>query len=315
MANTFIKATKVVSTALGVLERETVLPQLVWRDAGGDFAGTYGDTISIRVPAYLTARTRTLRGGTPLTIDDEAETKVDVTLDTDVYKGLNITDENMTLDIVDFTEQVSNPILRSIVRGIEDELADTISGATYALTQSFSKTKPHDSVLMAFKKLNDCSVPSAGRVLAVGSELEYYILKDLAGRQVAAPAEQTALTDATISTNYGGFRVVRVPAFAPDEGYAFHRTAFVLSSRAPLVPQGASWGASMSFGGFAIRMIRDYDPLYVRDRVIGNCYMGSNVVLDDGDLNDDGQFVPEDGGGSGSPILVRAVKLSIHSGS
>ena len=314
MANSFIKATKVVSTALGVLERETILPNLVWRDAAGDFAGVYGDTISIRVPAFITARTRTLRAGTPITVDELSETKVDVVLDTDVYKGIKVTDENLTLDIVDFSAQVLNPILRSIVMGIEDELADVITGASYALTQDFSKTKPFASVLGARKKLNDCSVPVSGRVLAVGSELEQYILQDLKDSPRVAN-DPSALADATISGNYGGFRIVQCNALPPDEGYAFHRTAFVLSSRAPAVPDGASWGAAQSFNGFALRVIKDYDPLYLSDRCIGSCWMGSEAVYDDGDLNDDGQFIPEDGSGSGSPIMVRAVKLAIPGGS
>lgn len=315
MANSFIKATKVVSTALGVLMRETVLPNLVWRDAAGDFAGVYNDTITVRIPAYVTARTRALRGGTPITVDELAETSVDVKLDTDVYKGIKVTDENLTLDIADFGAQVLQPILRAIVMGIEDELADTISGATYALTQNFSKTKPLDSVLSARRQLNDCNVPATGRVLAVGSEIEYYILKALADRESGAAEEQSALADATITRNFGGFKVVQCNGLAPDEGYAFHRTAFVLSSRAPVVPDGASWGASQAAGGFAIRVIKDYDPLNLADRCIGSCWMGSQAVYDDGDLNDDGQFIPEDGSGSGSPILVRAVKLSIPSGS
>lgn len=315
MANTFIKATKVVRTALGVLERETVLPNLVWRDAGGDFAGAASDTISIRVPAYVTSRARTLRAAGPITIDELTETKIDVTLDTDIYKGVNVTDENMTLDIVDFNDQVLGPILRSIVAGIEDELADTISGASYALTQAFSKTKPLHSVLSARKKLNDCNVPAAGRVLAVGSTIEQYILEDLADRNSGAQSAETALGEATISTGFGGFRVISCNALAPDEAYAFHKTAFVLSSKAPAVPDGVAWGASQSFGGFALRVIKDYDPLYIRDRCIANCYIGASAVYDDGELNDDGQFIPEDGDGSGSPIMVRAVKLSIPGGS
>ncbi len=312
MANTFIKATKVVRTALGVLERETVLPNLVWRDAAGDFAGAYNDTVSIRVPAYVTARTRTLRAGTPITVDELTETKVDVTLDTDVYKGINVTDENLTLDIVDFADQVMGPILRAVKAGIEDELVDTISGATYALTGTFSEADPLGSVLSARKQLNKCYVPATDRVFACGADIEELILKALAVRESGAVSSETALQDATV-TRYGGFNIVSVPAFAPDEAYAFHRTAFVLSSKAPAVPAGVGWGASESFGGFAMRVIKDYDPLYVRDRVIGNCWIGTNVVLDDGDLNDDNQFVPEDGSGSGSPILVRAVKLTLGS--
>ena len=85
MANSFIKAEQIVRTALGLLEREIVLPRLVWLNAAGDFKGAKNDTISIRLPAYTTARTRALRGGRPITMDELEETKVDVTLDTDVY--------------------------------------------------------------------------------------------------------------------------------------------------------------------------------------------------------------------------------------
>ena len=312
MANAFIKATKVVSTALGVLERETVLPNLVWRDAAGGFEGAYNDTISIRVPAYVTARTRALRATDKITIDELTETKVDVTLDTDVYKGIKVTDENMTLDIADFGAQVLGPILRSIVVGLEDELVDTISEATYALTETFSEADPLGSVLAARKALNKCYVPMVDRVFACGADIEELILKNLANRESGAVSAESALQDATV-TRYGGFRIVAVPALSPDEAYAFHKSAFVMSSRAPVVPGGVTWGESQSAGGFAIRVIKDYDPDYLRDRVIGNSYVGCDVVYDDGSLNDDEQFVPEDGSGSGSPILVRAVKLTLGS--
>jgi hypothetical protein len=301
--------------------RETVLAQLVWRDAltADDFGGTLDDTVTIRIPAYLNARTRTLRAGIPITIDEAAETSVDVKLDTDVYKGVAVTDENMALDIVDFMTQIGNPILRSIVEGIDDEIADEIAGADYALTQNFSKTKPLSSVLTCRRQLNDARVPIRGRTLGVGSEMEQYILEDMARRNIPGPGpSQDALTDATLTTNYGGFRVVQVPSFAPDEGYAFHSTAFPLVSRAPGIPDGVAWGEMRSEGGFAIRFIKDYDPLYVRDRCIGSSWIGTGVVKDNGDLNDDGQFVPyetEEEIGSGTPILVRAVKLSIPGGS
>ena len=127
----FIKAEKVVATALGLLLRELTLPALVWRDAAGDFAGAKNDTISIRLPAYAPARTRALRSGGPLTTDEIFERKVDVTLDTDVYKRVNIDDELLTLDIADFGSQVLNPVLVGIAQKLEDELASEITGATY----------------------------------------------------------------------------------------------------------------------------------------------------------------------------------------
>ncbi len=314
MANTYIKATKVVDAGLAALARDVVLPSLVWRDAVAGFEGAANDTVSIRVPSYRNARTRTLRGGTPLVMDDGTETKVDVVLNTDVYSGTNVSDEEMTLDIRDFGVQVLASLESAVARGIEDEVADAISGATYALTLNFSKTKPLDSVLAARKALNKCNVPMDSRALAVGADIEEIILKALANRESGADSSENALQDATVG-RYGGFRIVSVPALAPDEAYAFHKSAFPLVSRAPIVPDGASWGTIGTFEGFAMRVIKDYDPLYTRDRCIANCYIGCGVTLDDGDLNEDNQFIPEDGSGSGSPILVRAVKLAIPSGS
>jgi len=316
--NSWIKATKVVDTALGVLQREVVLPNLLWRDAlsPAEFRGVVGDTVTIRVPAYATAHKRTLRTRSKLTIDQLAETSVDVKLDTDVYKGVRITDEDMTLDIRDFMTQVLMPVMSSIREGIEDECADTISGATYTLTGEFSESNPLKSVLSAGRMLTDCRVPQSGRVFACGSEIQQIILEYLAGRESGASNEQSALNDATIAQSFGGFRPVVVPGFAPDEAYAFHKTAFPYVNTSPVVPGGAAWGESRSFDGYAMRVIRDYDADYTEDRVIGSSWLGLGVTLDNGELNDDGQFVPfedEDEIGSGTPILVRAVKLTLGS--
>ena len=56
-----------LSTALGLLTRESALPRTVWRDPVGDFAGAKNDTISVRLPAYAPARTRVLRSGSART--------------------------------------------------------------------------------------------------------------------------------------------------------------------------------------------------------------------------------------------------------
>src|SRR5436190_16821546 len=121
MANTYIKAETVLRAALGLLEREIVLPRLVWREPDPTrFKGAKDDTVSIRLPAFMRARKRVLRGGRPITVDNLAETKVDLTLDEDIYKAVAITDEEMTLDIVDFGLQVLQPVMASVARGVED---------------------------------------------------------------------------------------------------------------------------------------------------------------------------------------------------
>lgn len=305
MANNFIKATRAVRTALGLLERELVLPRLVWRDAGGDFSGALNDTISIRLPAYMAARTRALRGGTPITIDELSETKVDVTLDTDVYKAIGVSDEEMTLDIDDFGAQVLNPMVAAVARGVEDNLATTIVGAPFATTIEVDNTDPFLSILDARAALNKANVPANMRALLIGADLERKLLgsarftAQIGGDNTA----ESALRDATVGASIAGFRVVTSNAIDPDEGVAFHATAFALATRAPIVPDGAAWGRSESFGGLSMRLLRDYDFLNVRDRVLADVFIGSDYVPDVGTIDSEGRFNP-DPLGQGSTITL-----------
>lgn len=307
MANEFIKAEKVVSAALGVLEREIVLPTLVWRDAGGDFRGTKNDTITLRVPAYTTARTRTLRAGTPVTIDDLDETKVDLTLDTDVYKAIGVSDEEMTLDIVDFGVQVLNPAMGAVARKVEDTLAAEMEGASYEIEIELDEDDPYLGLVDARIALNNASVPAGQRFLAVGSSVEAAILKSDRLSKFDQSGSDTALREAQIG-RIAGFTAVSAPGLDPDMAVAAHRTAFVLSMQAPVIPSGATWGASQAFNGLAMRALRDYDFDNTRDRLLTDVFVGTSTVEDNGTIDGDGKFQPD---ADESAILVRAVKLTL----
>lgn len=293
MANAFLKAETVIKQALGLLEREIVLPRLVTLQGGADFKGAKNDTISLRVPAYTTARTRVLRGGTPITVDDLEETKVDLTLDTDVYKAVAVTDEEMTLDIKNFGEQVTNPVMASVVRKVEDAVATKMSGATYPADRivEVDNTNPATSIIDARVLLNKANAPVNGRALALGSDLEAKILKSDQLIRFDQAGDNNALREATIG-RIAGFDVVSVPGLDPNEGYAFHKSAFVLASQAPVVPDGASWGASETFAGLALRLLRDYDFLYVRDRLLCDLFIGTAAVMDNGYIDANGRFQP-----------------------
>ena len=288
MANTFIKATRVAAAALGLLEREIVLPGLVWRDAGGDFAGAGGDTISIRVPARTTARTRTLRGargsaseGTGIiTMDDLTETKVDVTLDTDVYNAVPVTDEELTLDITDFGAQILAPQVRAVAEGIENALVDEMLGATYATTLTLDTADPYKTAVDAGVALNKANVARTERYLVVGADMEGVFLKSDHLSKVDQAGDDSALRRAVIGRLAGFGDVIATNALPPDVGIAFHRTAFVLGMRAPAVPSGASFGSSQTYQGLAMRWLRDYDFRNVQDRSLVDVFIGTSSVVD-----------------------------------
>lgn len=292
----FLKPTVIVNTALGVLRRELVLPSLVWRDAVGDFAGALNDTITIRLPSYAKANTRALRSGDTRQRDNLAEQKVDVTLSTDVYKDIRISDEELSLDIMSFGTQVLNPVMAGVAESLEDQLISTIEGATYAKSIAYtygSDNAWNDMIVAARELLNNARVPQAGRVIAVGSAIESEMLRTDLFVKANESGGTSALEDAVIGRK-AGFTIVSVPGLAPNEAYAFHQTAYVMSNRSPLVPAGAPYGASESHNGFAMRIVRVLESSSIEDILALDSWVGTNTVDDPGYFDVNGRFQPTD---------------------
>lgn len=291
--STFIKADKVVSTAVGLLRRELVLPRLVWTDAGIDPTLAKDDTVTIKLPSYAPARTRALRSGAARVKDQLHERRVLVTLDTDVYKDVPITDEQLTLDISDFGMQVLNPVMMGVAEQLEQEVLDVIEGATYevVLSHDAGTDDAYGTVVAARAALNDARVPLAGRALAVGSAFEAELLTSSKFVDASQSGSTDTLREALIG-RIAGFDVFTVPGLAPDTAVAFHRTAFAMVQRAPIVPAGAPWGAVQSYQGLAIRALRIFDPDLVEDRFLADAWIGSSPVTDDGYFDASGKFIP-----------------------
>jgi hypothetical protein len=288
VANTMLKADRIAAAALGLLEREIVLPALVWRDAGGSFRGAAGDTISIRVPARTTARTRPLRGTRPtasegegiITMDELTETKVDVTLDEAIYSAIPITDEELTLDITSFGQQILAPQVRAVAEGLENKLAAQMVSANYKTVLDLNTTDPYQTLVDARVQMNKDNIPMSGRACVVGADLEGVFLKSEHLSMADKAGDNNALRDAAIG-RVAGFGPIYVSnALPPTEGYVFHRTAYVLSMQAPVVPDGASYGTSQTYQGMAMRWIRDYDFRSVQDRSLVDVYAGTNIIAD-----------------------------------
>ena len=316
MANSFLKAQKIAATALGLLQREIILPQLVWRDPAGSFEGAAGDTISLRVPARTTARTRPLRGQRTaasegngiIVLDELTEYKVDVTLDEAIYSAVPITDENLTLDIADFATQVLSPQVRAVAEGLEIKVANLMLNATYATTitglAGGGVGTVYDKMIDARKALNDANVPMNDRIVVIASDLEAAFLKDDQLNQVQLSGSDSALRDATIGRIAGFGQVVVSNALPQGVGFAFHRTAYALSVVAPRVPSGASYGAVQGYQGLGMRWIRDYDFRNVQDRSLLDVFAGANVVAD-GQSNEV-QTVTISGGPTGGTFTLTA---------
>jgi hypothetical protein len=288
VANTIIKADQIVEAAVLLLQREIVLPRLVWRQPDAAFSGALDDTITLRVPAVRTANTRTMRSNTALSASDLTETKVPVKLDTHVYDLLNIRDEELTLDIRDFARQVLNPQMRAVAEGMEDVIATTLEAVTWAAAPVpfvEGTDEPYDVAVDAAKALNVLDVPRSERFLVLGANVEAAFLKSDKLSKVNESGTDSALREATL-TRVAGFTVVGSNAIDADKAFAFHRTAIAFGNVAPALPEGATMKARVATEGLALRYLRDYNPTNATgpvDRSLVDAFVGAASVDDEND--------------------------------
>lgn len=294
MANTFIKAEKIVNQGLGLLQRELVLPRLVTRKGIADFAGSKDDTVNISIPSILKARETTWRTRSgPITVDDLNEFKVAVKLDKHVYHAVGITDEELSLDIKSWGEQVSQPQQRAIAEKLEGYIAAAMENAHYRHTVPYAPPAVSDADDFSFQRtvnaarkfMNRENVPAAGRAILLGADVEERVLNSPHLIKVDSSGSEDAMREAVIG-RLGGFTIYGgVNSIAPEFAVAFHPTAFGLANVAPEVPAGASAGATATYESLAMRWIRDYDSDYLRDRSVFSSFAGAVSIEDGRDLD------------------------------
>lgn len=315
MPNAFINPDVVVRGILGALEREVTLPGLIHRDSGSGFTGAKNATVNIAIPATTSARRRGMGTGATRSRDSLAESQVAIQLTENLYKDVPITDEDLTLNITDFGSQVMAPITGAMVRGFEDIVADTMEGASYEVTVPWNGGDPHAVLVDAGRALTDANVPLSGRAVAVGSGLAANLKKSDQFRRYdsAGDSASLALREATIG-QVAGFRVVESPGLAPWFAVAFHRTAFALATRAPVVPAGAGWATTLSANGFAMRALRQFDASADgwQDILGFDAFVGCTTVQDHGAFDGFGKWIPAaapDLTGNTDRKFVRAVAI------
>lgn len=287
MANEFLKAEVIAAAALGILEREVILPQFITSMAGANFRGAKGDVITMRVPAYLEAREYEWRNNRAqaIEIDEIQETGVEVHLDTMPYSAVALTDEQLTLDIANFGEQVLGPQSRAMVRHMEQLVATTIEDAPIAITID-DEPDPFGAAAKARAALNKNSIPLDGRALILGADAETAFLSSSLLVRADTSGSDRALRDAEIG-RIAGFDTFVSQFIKPDLAFAIHRSAFALANMAPVVPDGVPFGQSQTYSGYAVRWIRDYDAMYLRDRSVLSSFIGCSSVNDGGQSGKD----------------------------
>lgn len=280
MANTFFNPDAIARLSIGLLYPDLVLARTVNRDYEADFVGGKGNVVNVRRPITLASSTRAYGATSAISVTDITEpTTVPVTIDEMIYSAVKVTDEDMTLGIEDFGRQVLQPQTTAVARAIEAKVVAEMRSLTphASLEYVSGTTDPVKFFTSARKILRDLNVAPGGMVAAVGTGIAADLLnaKDL---QDAGQSGSTgALRDATIG-RLKGFDVIEVNTLNDDEAIFYSRDAFTLALRAPAVPDGVSFGRSVSANGFAVRWIKDYDASVLADRSILSVFAGTEKM-------------------------------------
>lgn len=271
----FLTAKQISSLAVSLLTRTMVLPMTVSRIPGEEFAGDNGDTITVRVPVPGAAR-KQLTPGTQITYDNINEVPVDVSL-THLYHATKITDEQLSLEIVNFGTQVTAIQVDAVARGGEDELADVMNTLPADATLALDGSDIEAKVLEAREALGENNVPAGDRFLAVSPSVATMLLglQNLSFADYAA--SDSALREAIIG-RYRGFTVVESNALDSGVAVAYHRSGFTFANRVPVTPRGANDSAAANVGGIGLRQIFQYAPDFLSDASVVSTFAGAALV-------------------------------------
>jgi hypothetical protein len=162
-------------------------------------------------------------------------------------------------------------------------VAANINALPSTLTVKADGTDLHSVLIEARKRMNKAGVPLEDRYFACSAEVEAMLLNDPNKKLVPVDASGSpaALREAIVGRLYG-FTVFSSNYLSDGSGAAYHSTAFPLVTRALDIPAGATFGQSMTYNGFALRLIRDYDPGFQQDRSVVSTLVGADVTKDDG---------------------------------
>ena len=114
MANTLLTPSIIAKEALLVLENKTVMANLGHRAYSAEFQKK-GATVTIRKPATFTATAFS----TTVAAQNITESSVQVVLDHFYDVTVDITSQQLSLDIVSFSEQVLKPIMRAHAQQVD----------------------------------------------------------------------------------------------------------------------------------------------------------------------------------------------------
>ena len=297
MANAFLSVQEIAEEALATLYETTILKSLVHTDLTTEFASKKtGNTIDIRVPAVFTANR--FNRATGIVLQDATESSIPVMLDKISDVSVPVTDEDMTLNINDFSVQLLSPMMEAVAQDIDLELFLLRNGVTQVA--GFGSTATADGttwdkpeVLIEAGRLLDMqAVPTTDRFAVVGPTTKAKWTNTELLKHADKSGSTAALREGSLGSDLFGFQAFRSgnvgqPSTTPavgdattEVGLAFHNSAFAFASAPLQLPAGANVGqvAVASYNGLSLRVAYGWDIVKKQSVVSVDMLFGTKLL-------------------------------------
>lgn len=287
MAHTLYTPEQAAQATLTDLRYLSVLPRTVRLDFSNEFVAGRGQTVNVLAPASVgdarvyTKAQRDAREA--IQFDELEQTWFPVTLEDQIYKAIRVPDDFNTFTLKDANAQVYIPMAKSVVDGLAAPLVTQMSAITNDADKPIEDVAADGSnilkvLIQANQVLNQRKIPREGRTLAVGTEVEAAIL-GLPQLQKVNEAGDSGdlLRNASIGRLFG-FNIIVAPELPSNFAVAYHKDAFAFITRPSRQPEGAAWSAVASQDGFALRLLRHYNPLQLEDQVVMDTFYGAATL-------------------------------------
>lgn len=302
--HTTVKMEKVTELGVAALKSLAWLPPIFQTFPGDRFKGALNDTLTWTTGRYTIAgeyewRTRL----NPVQLQRIGQTSATVKLDKHLIQATPVTNEQATLDIRSFGQEIVVPQMEAMNVEISHQIMKALRAAPLAYTNvnATSGDKPSAVAVNAHLKLQRAGVPNEGRFWIVGANAEEWLLSSDELMDPRRAGGDRLLSDNVIG-RIRGFNVVSGSSLVGEnEMYFGHKSGLLVANIAPEAPFDVPNSGRYSVGGMSLMGTLGYDWSYQSTVSTLSTFMGVNSVNDELQLDDEGLPVFND---DGDPVLT-----------
>jgi hypothetical protein len=203
MANSFLTVADIARDSSIVMANQLLTGNLISRDKEAKFTGSkVGDNIKVTVPMDM-GEADEFSSSTNASGAVDAE--IDLTLEKHFYKRVDLTSKQKSLQLADFTSQITVPAMRSLSKSTDKYFLNQMQVFRAGLAGTIGNRPSTVAHLVAGSKvLNDNFISRDNRIAIVDTTVEASLIQIAAFTSVDyGPDRAKAVADATLGRRFG----------------------------------------------------------------------------------------------------------------